>query len=116
METRVEDLCEGCPKVLEKYLHYCRSLRFEDKPNYPYLRTLFKTEVRQLQRERNLTDEEVDFDWVLEKLKNKKARENDLKLKEKNQTAPPNTRHKKHTMATRKTNKTSKSRRQRLGL
>lgn len=26
---------------MSNYLHYCRSLRFEDKPDYPYLRQTF---------------------------------------------------------------------------
>ena len=38
MSTSISSLCKGLPDELRKYLEYCRSLRFEDKPNYPYLR------------------------------------------------------------------------------
>mmetsp|Transcript_23484 Transcript_23484/g.44255 ORF Transcript_23484/g.44255 Transcript_23484/m.44255 type:complete len:403 (-) Transcript_23484:353-1561(-) len=38
----VEQLCEGCPDVLATYVTYCKSLGFEDEPDYAYLRKLFK--------------------------------------------------------------------------
>jgi len=40
--TSVEALCQGQPAVFASYLNYCRSLRFEDRPDYAYLRRLFK--------------------------------------------------------------------------
>lgn len=40
--TSVEQLCKGYPQEFAQYLNYCRSLHFEDKPDYPYLRKLFK--------------------------------------------------------------------------
>jgi len=42
MSTPIETLCKGHPAVFAAYLVYCRSLRFEDRPDYPYLRRLFK--------------------------------------------------------------------------
>lgn len=41
MATPVEELCKGCPPEFVTYLNYVRCLRFEDKPDYPYLRRLF---------------------------------------------------------------------------
>lgn len=41
MSVSIASLCKGLPDELRKYLEYCRALRFEDKPNYPYLRGLF---------------------------------------------------------------------------
>merc|ERR1712226_1311075 len=43
--TSIESLCEGMPPVFLCYMNYCRALRFEDKPDYAYLRRLFKDEV-----------------------------------------------------------------------
>jgi len=42
MSTPVEVLCKGYPPEFEKYLNYCRALRFEDRPDYGYLRRIFK--------------------------------------------------------------------------
>mmetsp|Transcript_164028 Transcript_164028/g.398646 ORF Transcript_164028/g.398646 Transcript_164028/m.398646 type:complete len:446 (+) Transcript_164028:133-1470(+) len=40
--TTVEVLCRGYPAVFASYLNYCRALRFDDRPDYAYLRRLFK--------------------------------------------------------------------------
>jgi casein kinase 1/casein kinase 1 epsilon len=40
--TPVEVLCKGLPNEFVTYLQYCKTLKFEDKPDYNYLKTLFK--------------------------------------------------------------------------
>lgn len=35
-------LCKGYPNEFASYFHYCRSLRFEDKPDYAYLKRIFR--------------------------------------------------------------------------
>jgi len=47
METPIEALCEGYPEVFSTYLKYCKALRFEDRPDYAYLRGLFKNLYQQ---------------------------------------------------------------------
>lgn len=42
MSTPVEILCKNIPVEFSIYLNYCKSLRFEDKPDYSYLRKMFK--------------------------------------------------------------------------
>jgi casein kinase 1 len=42
MSTPVEVLCKHFPSEFVTYLNYCRSLRFEDRPDYAYLRRLLK--------------------------------------------------------------------------
>lgn len=51
MTTPVEVLCKTLPSIIvinifivefSTYLNYCRSLRFEDKPDYSFLRKMFK--------------------------------------------------------------------------
>ncbi|CAK9140606.1 unnamed protein product [Ilex paraguariensis] len=42
MLTPVEVLCRSYPSEFISYFHYCRSLRFEDKPDYSYLKRLFR--------------------------------------------------------------------------
>jgi len=42
MSTPIEVLCKHFPSEFVTYLNYCRSLRFEDRPDYAYLRRLLK--------------------------------------------------------------------------
>jgi casein kinase I family protein HRR25 len=42
MTTPTEVLCRSFPNEFAIYLNYCRSLRFDDKPDYSYLRKLFR--------------------------------------------------------------------------
>ncbi|CAI9297355.1 unnamed protein product [Lactuca saligna] len=42
MLTPIEVLCKSYPPEFTSYFHYCRSLRFEDKPDYSYLKRLFR--------------------------------------------------------------------------
>ena len=37
-----EDLCSDLPEEFNAYFNYIRSLEFEDKPNYSYLRKIFR--------------------------------------------------------------------------
>ncbi|XP_023221488.1 casein kinase I-like, partial [Centruroides sculpturatus] len=39
--TSIETLCRGFPDEFANYLRYCRSLKFEDAPDYRYLRRKF---------------------------------------------------------------------------
>jgi len=42
MSTPIEVLCKGLSGEFATYLSYCRSMRFDDRPDYPYLRRLFR--------------------------------------------------------------------------
>ncbi|XP_010537581.1 PREDICTED: casein kinase 1-like protein 2 [Tarenaya hassleriana] len=42
VSTSIEALCRGYPSEFASYFHYCRSLRFDDKPDYAYLKRLFR--------------------------------------------------------------------------
>nr|VDD30216.1 unnamed protein product [Brassica oleracea] len=42
VSTPIEVLCRNCPSEFVSYFHYCRSLRFDDKPDYSYLKRLFR--------------------------------------------------------------------------
>ncbi|OWF53436.1 Casein kinase I isoform delta [Mizuhopecten yessoensis] len=56
----VTDLCKGCPVEFAQYLTICRSLRFNDKPDYNYLRHLLKILFK-----RNNFTSDIFFDWDL---------------------------------------------------
>ncbi|XP_039784007.1 casein kinase 1-like isoform X5 [Panicum virgatum] len=42
MLTSPEVLCKSYPPEFISYFHYCRSLRFEDRPDYSFLKKLFR--------------------------------------------------------------------------
>jgi len=42
MSVPVEALCRGLPGEFAAYINYCRGLRFDSKPDYHYLRRLFR--------------------------------------------------------------------------
>ena len=41
MQISIEQLCKGAPPAFRTYLEYTRQLRFTQKPDYKYLRSLF---------------------------------------------------------------------------
>ena len=42
METTNSLLCQGLSPEFTTYMNYCRNLRFEERPDYAYLRRTFK--------------------------------------------------------------------------
>ncbi|ORZ22224.1 casein kinase I isoform delta [Absidia repens] len=61
--TSVELLCEGLEPEFSIFLNYARNLSFTDRPNYAYLRTLFKS----LSKRMDFKDDFM-FDWTIKKL------------------------------------------------
>jgi len=61
LSTPIEVLCKGFPSEFATYLNFCRSLRFDDKPDYTYLRQLF----RNLFHREGYTYDYV-FDWTVQ--------------------------------------------------
>jgi len=72
MSTSIEELCKGHPAEFATFLNYCRSLRFDDKPDYSYLRQVF----RNLFHRQGFAYDYV-FDWNMLKFGNRA--ENDKK-------------------------------------
>jgi hypothetical protein len=50
------------PEEFSAYLNYCRNLKFEEKPDYNYLRKLFKDLMN-----RNGYECDYAYDWVIKK-------------------------------------------------
>ena len=42
IQSTVEHMCKGFPPEIGQYMNYCRTLSFDDKPDYSYLRKLFR--------------------------------------------------------------------------
>ena len=68
MMTPPEALCRGFPNDFCVYMNYVRTLRFDDKPDYSYLRKLF----RDLFLREGFQYDYV-FDWTLIKLEQASA-------------------------------------------
>ncbi|XP_018469794.2 casein kinase 1-like protein 1 [Raphanus sativus] len=76
VSTSIEVLCRGYPSEFASYFHYCRSLRFDDKPDYAYLKRIF----RDLFIREGFQFDYV-FDWTI------------LKYQQSQLTAPPTRNH-----------------------
>ena len=68
MSTPVDTLCKGFPAEFSMYMNYCRGLRFEEAPDYMYLRQLFRILFRTLNHIYDYV-----FDWTMLKQKSQKG-------------------------------------------
>ena len=55
-----EDLCQGLPSEFAEYLRYVKHLKFEENPDYGYLRGLFVG----LMRKQGFEEGTCFFSWV----------------------------------------------------
>ena len=62
----IEMLCKGLPEEFSFFINYCKNLKFEEDPNYDYLRNLFKNIL-----DRNYQKIELKFFWIINKKKRK---------------------------------------------
>lgn len=60
VSTSIEVLCRSYPPEFASYFHYCRALRFDDKPDYAYLKRMF----RDLFMREGFKSDYV-FDWTI---------------------------------------------------
>jgi len=70
LATSIEVLCKGFPVEFGTYLAYCRNLRFDEKPDYVYLKKLFKELFKR-------SNYELDYiyDWNIKAEEEKKKKE-----------------------------------------
>jgi len=47
LSTKLEELCAGVPKCFYYYVDYCRKLKFSEKPDYNFLRSILINTIRQ---------------------------------------------------------------------
>ena len=57
----IKPLCKGCPVEFEDFVKYVRDLKFQEEPNYDYLRKIFETILENNNFE-NI--ENLNFSWV----------------------------------------------------
>jgi len=74
--TPVEILCKGFPNEFVTYLTYCRNLKFEDKPDYGYLKTLLKDLFV-----KSGYEWDYQYDWnIIAKKKKEEKKEDDVNV------------------------------------
>ena len=74
-EITVEKLCQNLPKAFCNYMKYVKNLKFEENPNYDYLRGLFIDLLTSLNMKNDL-----GFSWI----KKYQMKQNEICLSKKN--------------------------------
>jgi len=59
ISTNIEILTKGLPEELATFLNFAREIRFDEKPDYAYVKNLFKKLM-----EREKIEIDFNFDWV----------------------------------------------------
>jgi hypothetical protein len=67
-------ICEDIQNEMNEYLSYVKSLKFDEEPNYDYLRGLFEFRLLRLYNTKN-----INFSWTNESLNQKNLLINSLK-------------------------------------
>ena len=71
-DIKLEDLCAGLPRECIKFIQYARDMKFEDRPDYSYLRGL----LRKAAKNNGLNFDSSKFDWIIKENKeNEKNKE-----------------------------------------
>lgn len=70
MATSPEQLCKTFPSEFRSYFEYCRALRFDDRPDYAYLKRLFS----ELFLRKGFTDDNM-FDWTILNMQQERQRQ-----------------------------------------
>lgn len=70
LTTQLQDLCKGFPEETQTFITYSRELRFEDRPDYSYLKKL----IKQIS-DNNSVKFDYEFDWALRKNEEKAKEE-----------------------------------------
>ena len=60
--TPIDTLCKGLPKEFQRYLNYVRKLKFDDKPDYQFLKSMLQNLFY-----KNGYEYDYMYDWVLKK-------------------------------------------------
>lgn len=75
LETSLDTLCKGYPIEYKEYMEYCRSLKFEEDPDYKYCVSLFD----KCMKRHSLDPKLHDFIWKQNRLsKDKEALKNSM--------------------------------------
>jgi hypothetical protein len=75
IETSLEELCRGHPTEFKEFMEYCRSLKFEQEPNYKQCIGMFENCLTRHKFDMKI----LDFTWKQNRLsKDKEALKNSV--------------------------------------
>jgi casein kinase 1 len=80
-----DEICKTHPEEFIVYFQYCRDLQFEEKPDYNYIRSLFKSIVEKYNYEYDF-----NYDWNLLKKNDENEESSSNNLKEDKQEVESN--------------------------
>jgi hypothetical protein len=75
----LDNLCQGLPDDFKTFIQYARELKFEDRPDYNYLKNL----IRKMCENNQLVFNYNKFDWQVKKEKMHEEKKENNKEKEK---------------------------------
>jgi casein kinase 1 len=75
-DIKLEDLCAGLPKECIKFIQYARDMKFEDRPDYSYLRHLLRTAAQK----NGLVFDNTKFDWIVKEKEEKEKEEEEKNI------------------------------------
>ena len=79
ISINLETLCQGLPEEFITFIQYARDLKFEDRPDYAYLKSL----IRKMCESNQLVFNCNKFDWLVRKEKMHEEQKENNKEKEK---------------------------------
>ena len=59
ISTSLDNLCQGLPDEFKTFIQYARDLKFEDRPDYSYLKNI----IRQICEKNQLNFNFNKYDW-----------------------------------------------------
>lgn len=68
--TTIESLCRGFPLEFQLYFNYVRSLQFDERPDYSYVRKIF----RNVFIHENFRNDDM-YDWVVKRMETERAQQ-----------------------------------------
>ena len=69
--TSLDELCEGIPEEFKELLKYARNMKFEEKPDYIYIKGL----LTKVSEKNNIDINTVKYDWVIKGVESKEKDE-----------------------------------------
>jgi len=73
MKTSIDELCEGLPEEFEEFINYSKELKFEQEPDYKYLKEL----LIKAGEKNGIDINKVKYDWDI---KNEEIKEKEEKM------------------------------------
>ena len=71
ISTSLDELCEGLPEEFKEFIQYARNLKFEEKPDYEYLKGLLQKVIEK----NNIDINTVQYDWTIKGVESKEKDE-----------------------------------------